>query len=345
MIRFGGERWGVDDIGDLSGRTAIVTGATSGIGYETAVALGTHGAHVVLACRDVTRANRVADMLTGGLGAVSAEVLHVDLASLPSVRQAAARFNAEHSRLDLLVNNAGVMATPFAVTGDAFERQFATNHLGPFAFTGLLCDLLLTTAGSRVVTVSSSVHRIGRLSFPDFQHLDGGHNRWFAYADTKLANLAFTFELDRRLRAAGGGTIAVAAHPGWARTHLAASGPAMGGSTLRTRVAEAASRLGQSAAAGALPVLYAATARRVEGGQYFGPGGIGELYGHPVEVASSRRSRRRADAARLWEASEELTGVRYGIGHPGCGDGRWRRKVPVARLTSTPLSWRTVASA
>lgn len=321
MIRFGEARWGAGDIGDLSGRTAIVTGATSGIGFETAVALAAHGAHVVLACRDRMRGNRVADQLTCGIGAVSAEVLPVDLASLASVRGAAALFNAEHSRLDLLVNNAGVMASPYAVTEDGFERQFATNHLGPFAFTGLLMDLLLTTGGSRVVTVSSVIHRAGRLSFPDLSHACGGYNRWFSYADTKLANLAFTFELDRRLRAAGEGTIAVAAHPGWARTGLAGAGPALGGSALRQRAARAASHLGQSAAAGALPVLYAATARGVGGGQYFGPGGLGELYGPPVPVRSSRRSKRADDAARLWGVSEELTEVRYPIGRPASAGG------------------------
>jgi NAD(P)-dependent dehydrogenase (short-subunit alcohol dehydrogenase family) len=244
------------------------------------------------------------------------------------------------------VNNAGVMGSPFALTEDGFERQFATNHLGPFALTGLLLDLLVTTGGSRVVTVSSLLHRIGRFHEADPQGLAGGYDRWFAYANTKLANLLFTYELDRRLRGAGTGTLAVAAHPGWARTHLAAAGPTIGGSALRVRAGRLASRLGQSAASGALPSLYAATAPGVAGGDYYGPGGPAQQYGPPVKVRSSRRSHRPDDAAALWALSEELTGVRYALGP---GDlpppaSRRSRNVPVARLTSSPPGSRTQAS-
>jgi NAD(P)-dependent dehydrogenase (short-subunit alcohol dehydrogenase family) len=319
MIRLRVPRWGPDDIGDLTGKTMIVTGANSGIGYETAVELAAHGAHVVLACRDLTRGQHAADRLVGATSRASVEVLQLDLASLESVRRAAGRFAAEHGRLDVLVNNAGVMGTPYHESEDGFEHQFATNHLGPFAFTGLLLDSLLTTPGSRVVTVSSMLHRIGRLHFDNLQGLNGEHNRWSAYANSKLANLVFTFELARRLRSAGAVTVAVAAHPGWARSSLASNGAVMGGSALRARAGALADHLGQSAAAGALPTLYAATARGVAGGEYFGPGGLAEQYGPPVRVRSGRRATRQDDAVRLWAASEELTGVHYDFGQSAVG--------------------------
>lgn len=339
-------RWGPDDIGDLTGRTVVVTGATSGIGYEAAVELSAHGAHTVLACRDPSRARRAADQMVGATPSASVEVLEIDLADMASVRGAAERFRAEHARLDVLVNNAGVMGAPFAVTPDGFERQFATNHLGPFALTGLLLDMLLTTPGARVVTVSSLMHRIGRIRRNDPQRLTGRYHRWLAYADSKLANLLFTDELDRRLKAAGCDTRAVAAHPGWARTRLAANGPTLGGSHFRRRAGELAARLGQSPASGALPVLYAAVAGDVSGGDYFGPGGLAEQYGPPIRVRSSRRSHRRDDAARLWALSEELTGVRYDLGPGGASsDARRSRNVPVDRLTTSPPSSRTQASA
>jgi len=306
--------WGPDDIGDLTGKVAVVTGANSGIGYEAALELAAHGAHVVLACRDVTKGLQAADGIVGHAPGASVEVLEVDLASQSSVGRAAEWFTANHGRLDLLVNNAGVMASPWAITDDGFERQFATNHLGPFAFTGLVLDQMLSVAGSRVVTVSSMLHHFGHLdlSSPDaVQGLGGGHNRWLAYGNTKLANLLFTYELDRRLRAAGVPTIAVGAHPGWARTNLATNGPVMGGSALRARAGSVARHLGQSSAAGALPTLYAATAPAVAGGQYVGPSGLGQQYGSPELVGSNRRSRRVDDAARLWALSEDLTGVHY----------------------------------
>lgn len=316
MIRWRAARWGPDDIGDLTGRTVIVTGANSGIGFETGLELAARGAHVVLACRDTAKAHQADDRIVGAAPQASLEALQLDLSSLESIRKAAARFNAEHGRLDVLINNAGVMATPFALTEDGFERQFATNHLGPFAFTGLLLNALLTTRASRVVTVSSALHRIGRLDFANLQGLAGGYNRWFAYANSKLANLEFTYELDRKLRAAGADTIAVGAHPGWARTNLASNGPAMGGSELRAKAGALAGHLGQSPTGGAMPTLYAATAPGVTGGEYFGPGGLAEQHGPPVRVRSSRRSHRVEDAADLWTASEELTGVHYAFGSP-----------------------------
>ena len=306
--------WGPDDIVDLTGKVAVVTGANSGIGYETAVELGAHGAHVVLACRDRVNGLRAADGIVGHSPGASVEVLSLDLASQSSVREAAGRFNDTHGRLDILVDNAGVMGTPWALTDDGFERQFATNHLGPFAFTGLVLDRMLSVPGSRVVTVSSLLHRLGHLDLSSAEAVQGlgvKHNRWLAYGNSKLANLLFTYELDRRLRAAGVPTVAVAAHPGWARTNLAANGPVMGGSTVRARAGGLASHLGQSATAGALPTLYAATAPGVGGGQYFGPSGLAQQYGSPKQVGSNRRSQRAEDAAALWVLSEELTGVHF----------------------------------
>ncbi len=288
----------------------MVTGANSGIGYEAAVELAAHGAHVLLACRDTARGQRAADRVVGAAPGASAEALALDLAELDSVRRAAGRIASEHGRLDLLINNAGVMAIPFQATADGFERQVATNHLGHFALTGLLLDLLLTTQGSRVVTVSSLAHRAGRLVLPARPANPAGYNRWFTYANSKLDNLLFTCELDRRLRAAGAGTVAEAAHPGWARSGLVTNGPATGGSSLRARSGALAAHFGQSAAAGALPTLYAATAPGVVGGRFFGPGGPGQIFGPPVEVRSSRRARRPDDAARRWAASEDATGVR-----------------------------------
>lgn len=292
---------------------AVVTGANSGIGYETAVELAAHGAHVVLACRDPIRGHRAADGVVGASPGASAEAITLDLADLDSVRRAAGRIAAEQGRLDLLVNNAGVMAVPFGLTGDGFERQLATNHLGHFALTGLLLDLLVTTHGSRVVTVSSLVHWAGKPGMPVNPATPAGYNRWFAYSNSKFDNLLFAFELDRRLRAAGAATVSVAAHPGWARSGLAANGPATGGSKLRARAGAAASHLGQSAAGGALPTLLAATAPGVQGGTFFGPRGPLQIFGSPVKVRSSRRARRADDATRLWAASEEATGVAYDL--------------------------------
>jgi NAD(P)-dependent dehydrogenase (short-subunit alcohol dehydrogenase family) len=329
--------WGADDIGDLTGRTAVVTGANSGIGFQVALQLGAHGAHVVLACRSTVKAEHAADLIVGAEPEASVEVLSLDLASLASVRRAAARLSAEHARLDVLVNNAGVMATPSHQTEDGVELQIATNHLGPFAFTGLLLDTLLTTTGSRVVTVSSAVHHVGRLEPSPLVH-DGRRNRWLRYGDSKLANLAFTFELDRRLRQAGTTTLAVVAHPGWARTDLVANGPLTGGGAISTRLGHLAGRLGQPAAMGALPVLYAATAPGVRGGDFFGPGGFGGMFGRPVPVTPGRRARDPRSAATLWHDSEELTGVYYafagptgptGPGRPGpTGDAAGRSRSP-----------------
>jgi len=308
-----GKEWGSEDIGDLTGKVALVTGANSGIGFETAGALAGHGAHVVLACRNPDKALRARDELENDLDRSSVELLDLDLSDLFSVRHAAGRFLSAHARLDLLINNAGVMGTPYRQTPDGFELQMGTNHLGHFALTGLLFDRLVTTGRSRVVTVSSLLHRIGHLPLDDV----AGHavrNTWLNYGTSKLANLLFVAGLSRRLEAAGGTTMAVAAHPGWTRSNLAATGAGVGERRLRARMGRLAGRtLGQATATGALPTLYAATSPEVEPGQYIGPGRVFELFGPPGIVRPNKRARNADLAARLWEISEELTGVRYPI--------------------------------
>jgi protochlorophyllide reductase len=312
----GGTTWSAADIGDLTGGVALVTGANSGIGYQTAAALADHGAHVILACRDDEKARQARDKLESELDRSSLELLHLDLADLVSVRRAAEEVLSVHARLDILVNNAGVMGTPYRQTADGFELQMATNHLGHFALTGLLLDRIVTTERSRIVTVSSHLHRMGRLR-PDDVAGAAFHNTWLAYGTSKLANLLFTAELGRRLDSAGLRTLAVAAHPGWTRSNLAGSGAALGNSRLRRKLARAAgTTLGQSAAGGALPVLCAATSSSVRSGQYIGPAHLFGLSGPPRLARPSRAARDPAAAARLWEASEELTGVQYPVGAP-----------------------------
>ena len=310
----GADSWSTADIGDLTGRIALVTGANSGIGYETSRALAAHGAHVILACRDDEKARQARDKLESELERSSLEVLHLDLADLFSVRRAAGEVLTAHARLDILVNNAGVMGTPYRQTADGFDLQMATNHLGHFALTGLLLDRLVTTERSRIVTVSSHMHRLGRVRLDDVAGAKA-RNPWLVYGTSKLANLLFVAELSRRLEAGGFDTMALAAHPGWTRSNLAGSGGALSGSRVRRRLSRVAgSNLGQSAAGGALPVLCAATSSHVRNGQYIGPAGAFEMFGPPRVARPSRRARDLTMAARLWAASEELTGVHYSVG-------------------------------
>jgi NAD(P)-dependent dehydrogenase (short-subunit alcohol dehydrogenase family) len=295
--------WTVADIPPQSGRIAVVTGATSGIGRQTARELARAGAEVVLAVRDVTRGEQV----RAEIGA--AAVVRLDLAEQASVRDAAAELLRRWPRIDILVNNAGVMALPRRVTVDGFELQMATNVLGPFAFTGLLLDAL---GSARVVTVSSGAHRGSRgLPFDDLQSARRYH-RWAVYSHTKLANLLFMFELGRRAAAAGLSLTSVAAHPGTAITNLQAVGPRMDSSRLKEGLIVGATRvLGQSDAQGALPSLYAATMPDLESGAYVGPDRLFETRGHPKVVSTSGAARDEAAAARLWELAELLTGVSY----------------------------------
>ncbi|MEW1866754.1 SDR family NAD(P)-dependent oxidoreductase [Streptomyces caelestis] len=295
--------WTEQHIPDQHGRVAVVTGANTGLGFETARMLAARGATVVLAVRDVEKGRRAAARIAGDV-----TVQALDLASLESIRSAAADLRAVHPRIDLLINNAGVMHTPRRTTADGFELQFGTNHLGHFALTGLLLDRLLPVPGSRVVTVSSTGHRIrAAIHFDDLQW-ERSYSRVAAYGQAKLANLMFTYELQRRL-APHGTTIAVAAHPGVSNTELARNLPA----PLRTPVTWLAPLLAQKPEMGALPTLRAATDPAVVGGQYYGPGNRSETRGHPKLVTSSPDSHDQAVQQRLWTVSEELTGVTFPV--------------------------------
>ena len=307
-----GAHWTEADIPDLSGRTAVVTGANTGLGLQTARVLAAHGAHVVLACRDLGKAGRAAGQIEAASAEARASTVRLDLASQSSVRSAAEEIRARVRRVDLLINNAGVMEVPYRRTGDGFELTMATNHLGPFALTGLLFDQL--APGARIVTVSSMAHLGGVIDFGDLQserHYDPGQ----AYSQSKLANLLFTYELDRRLRDTGAGVIAAACHPGVVYTGLFANR-----SRLEQLMLGPAMRIinfwaVQDARMGALPALRAATDPSVRGGEYFGPRHHGlrrRFYtGYPALVESSARSHDEADQVRLWHVSEQLTGVSY----------------------------------
>ena len=304
-------KWTAADIPDQTGRTAVITGANTGLGYETAAALAGRGARVVLAVRNLEKGKQAVARITAATPGAEVELQELDLTSLESVRAAAARLRSGHDRIDLLINNAGVMYTPRSTTKDGFELQFGTNHLGHFAFTGLLLDRLLPVA-SRVVTVSSIGHRIrAAIHFDDLQW-ERRYSRVGAYGQSKLANLLFTYELQRRL-APHGTTIAVAAHPGGSNTELIRNLP--------RPIAAASSLLVeplmQGADLGALPTLRAATDPGVLGGQYFGPDGFQEMRGYPKVVASSAQSHDVELQRRLWAVSEELTGVVYPVSSLG----------------------------
>lgn len=301
-------KWTTADIPDQTGRVAVITGANTGLGYETALALAAHGAQVVLAVRNLDKGKDAATRIIAESPHADVVLQELDLTSLESVRAAARQLRSDHDRIDLLINNAGVMWTPKSTTSDGFELQFGTNHLGHFAFTGLLLDRLLPVAGSRVVTVSSIGHRIlADIHFDDLQW-EHSYNRVAAYGQAKLANLLFTYELQRRL-ASHETTIAAAAHPGGSNTELTRNLPPL--------VQPATYRLfgiiAQDAAAGALPTLRAATDPAVLGGQYYGPEGFGQMRGYPKVVQSSKKSHDVDLQRRLWAVSEELTGVVYPV--------------------------------
>jgi NAD(P)-dependent dehydrogenase (short-subunit alcohol dehydrogenase family) len=296
-------RWTTDDVPGQQGRLAVVTGANTGLGFETAQVLATGGASVVLAVRNVEKGKQAAARIVAAAPGSTVTVQELDLSSLDSVRAAAAELRAGHPRIDLLICNAGVMYPPKQTTHDGFELQFGTNHLGHFALTGLLLEQMLPVPGSRVVTVSSVGHRIrARVNFDDLQW-ERSYSRVRAYGQSKLANLMFTYELQRRLSGAGT-TIAVAAHPGFAATELMRHTP---------MAAVVTPLFSQNAAMGALPVLRAATDPGVLGGQYYGPGGFLGLRGYPELAASSRRSHDAAVQRRLWAVSEDLTGVTFPV--------------------------------
>jgi NAD(P)-dependent dehydrogenase (short-subunit alcohol dehydrogenase family) len=307
-----GDRWTEADVPVQRGRTAVVTGANTGLGFETARVLAIRGAQVVLACRDLGQAKEAAARILSSrphpAPPAGVQAVRLDLASLAPVREAAEEIGSAYGPVDLLINNAGVMMTPYRRTDDGFELQLGVNHLGHFALTGLLLGQMLSRAGSRVITVSSNGHKSGRIDFDDLQS-QRRYRRMAAYYQSKLANLMFTYELQRRLAGAQAQTQALAAHPGKARTELTRYLP--GWLRLEDLVIE--QPLGQSAAMGALATLRAAADPAARGGEYYGPGGRGELKGYPRLVASTERARDVEAQQRLWQESERLTGVGYPV--------------------------------
>ena len=297
--------WNLQQAPSQAGRIAIVTGANSGLGLETARALAAKGCTVVLACRNLDKAQAARAALLEQQPQATLECMALDLGSLRSVRAFATAYAQNHRRLDLLINNAGIMMPPYALTEDGFESQFGTNYLGHFALTGLLLPRIVQTPQARIVSLSSLAHKWGGLRLQDlnFQH---GYDRRLAYGQSKLACLMFAYELQRRLGRAGHDTLSVAAHPGVSHTNLSQHLPAV----LRALVPLSALLL-QSAQRGAQPTLYAALGDDIQGGDYCGPDGVGEMRGAPVKVGSNRRSRDTAVAAQLWTASEAMTGVRF----------------------------------
>jgi len=293
-------KWTAHQIPDLTGKVAIVTGANSGIGLETTRELARNGAKVVMACRNPAKAETALADIRNSLEGADVSVIPLDLASLESVRTFANEFNESHDRLDLLCNNAGIMMVPFGKTEDGFERQIGTNHLGHFALTGLLLPKLISTPGSRVVNVSSLAHKQGKIDFDNLQG-EKKYGKISAYCRSKLANLLFTYELQRRFDGANVDAKSVAAHPGWTGTNLQND---VGWIRFLNPL------MAMKPSQGALPTLFAATVD-VDGGTYYGPSGIGEVKGYPKQVKSTPLSHDQAVAKQLWEVSEQLTDVRF----------------------------------
>jgi len=319
-----GNGWSAKDMTDQSGRTAIVTGANSGIGLVTARELAAHGAAVVIACRDVKKGEEAADKIRVALAPNGNEavldVRALDLADLGSVREFAESIRADHDSIDLLINNAGVMAPPRHETADGFELQIGTNHLGHFALTGLLFGELKRAPAARVVTVSSNAHKMGRINFDDLQS-EKSYRRWSAYGQSKLANLIFAIDLQTRIGEAGLDMKSMGAHPGVAKTNLTAAGNDLG-ANLFSKISKPflmASDLlmAQDSEHGALPTLYAATMEALPGGSYIGPDGLGEMRGSPTIVAPRKVAHNVEIADRLWDESVRLTGVDYDFGTAG----------------------------
>lgn len=301
------QEWNAQDIPDQGGTVVIVTGSSSGIGYETARVLANKNAEVIVAVRNLEKGHAAAQKIKSQYQKANVTVMRLDLADLSSVKRFAEEFKSKYPRLDRLINNAGVMVPPHAKTVDGFELQFGTNHLGHFALTVRLMSLLEETKGSRIVNVASSAERFGRLNFDDLTWEKRQYRAWRAYGDSKIANLYFTYELNRRLKGSGSGPIVTAAHPGWTATELQRHASITG--FLNDCFA-------QDISMGALPTLRAAYDKDSQGGEYYGPSGFMELRGYPVQVSSNKRSKDQTIAARLWKVSESLTGVLFDVGRP-----------------------------
>jgi NAD(P)-dependent dehydrogenase (short-subunit alcohol dehydrogenase family) len=308
-------KWTENDIPDLKGKVALVTGANSGLGFSTARSLAARGAQVIMGCRDERKAETAMAAIRASVPDAKLEFLPGDLSDQASVRTAAGLLKSRHARLDIQVNNAGIMTLPYTKTRDGFEMLFGTNYLGHFALTGHLIELTSSTPGSRIVTVTSLSERVGKIPLDDLNWEKSGYSKRGAYARSKLANLMFALELDRRLRKASVGTLSVAAHPGYSATNIVYGGGAGQQSLMRSlwnlmaRIGNAL--LAQPADRGALPSLYAATAPEVNSGDYIGPDGLIEFSGYPKLVKPSRQAQDEKLAAGLWACSEELTGVRF----------------------------------
>ena len=295
-----------EDVSDQSGKTAFVTGANTGLGFHVARVLADRGARVLLGCRSQEKALMAMEKILAANPDADIAFVPLDLGDLASIEEAAAMVATE-DQLDLLINNAGIMFPPFELTKDGFESQFGVNHLGPFALTGFLIDKILETPEARIVSTSSLGHRPGQIYFNDI-HAEQSYNPQFRYFQSKLANLLFAYELERRLRKLETNVISVACHPGAADTELSRHLP-----FFARAVTPVVSLIANTAAQGAWPTLLAATGDEVDGGGYYGPSGIGEFSGSAVKVSSTRRSHDRTMAKRLWDLSIDLTGVDPGL--------------------------------
>src|SRR6266699_334165 len=297
--------WNLENISDQSGAVVVVTGSSSGIGYETARVLANKHAEVIIAVRNLEKGHAAAQKIKSQYQKANVKVMRLDLADLSSVERVAEEFKSKYPRLDRLINNAGVMVPPYSKTVDGFELQFGTNHLGHFALTAGLMSLLQETKGSRIVNVASSAEKFGRLNFDDLTWEKRQYKALRAYRDSKIANLYFTYELNRRLKGSGSEVIITAAHPGWTATELQRHASITG--FLNDFFA-------QDISMGALPTLRAAYDKEAHGGEYYGPSGFMELRGYPVQVSSNKLSKDQTIAARLWKVSENLTGVLFDVG-------------------------------
>jgi len=295
------QKWDSENILDQEGKVVIVTGSNSGLGYEAAEVLANKNATVIVAVRNEVKGNAAVEKIKVENPNANIQVMLVDLANLESVRKFAENFKKKFEKLDLLINNAGVMTPPYTKTKDGFELQFGTNHLGHFALTGLLIDLIKKTPNSRIVNVSSTAHKIGKLNFEDLNWETRRYNKMRSYGDSKLANLYFTNELQKRLNIQSSGVIVASAHPGAAATEL----------SRHSLFFKVLMLLVQNSKMGALPTLYAAVAPDVQGNDYYGPGGFQEISGYPKKVESAKHAKKDDVAANLWDVSEKMTGVFY----------------------------------
>lgn len=297
------EKWNTNNIPDLSGKLALVTGANSGLGYETTRAMAAKGAEVIMACRNLEKGKAALETIQAENLNAKLVLMQLDLGSLASVRSFADEVRDKYKRIDLLINNAGIMVPPYGKTSDGFETQFGVNHLGHFALTALLLDLVLNAENSRIVNISSMAHTMGKINFDDLNS-EKGYNTWLAYGQSKIANLYFTYELQRKLEAADKDTLSVAAHPGYAATNLQAHSGIFNWMN---------SFMAQSQETGALPSLYAATSPDINGADYIGPHALGGSRGYPIKTKSKSISYDKEIAARLWQVSEELTNIKFDL--------------------------------